>query len=207
MINELNKNGLTIELLQKLSYKSMLGLSFARSLHSFNKDQLFEELEKVIVFYQMAEQLDEIALDYRIKSIDSCERKYHKNYPANRLEKTFNDILGFRMLVDGYDPLFELTEIDGFRLVDMKDGKANDDGYRGVHLYYQINHGYYPIEIQANSYYDRQLNNWLHKYIYKKGYSQMVGQIMRLHYESGEIRNEQAFKEVLENVLSNCKEI
>lgn len=41
----------------------------------------------------------------RIKSIDFCLRKYEKFYPEMRLEKVFNDILGFRMLITCKDVL------------------------------------------------------------------------------------------------------
>ena len=44
----------------------------------------------------------------------------------------------------------------------MSHGKSVDDGYRGVHLYFQKDNLHYPIEIQFNTLYDRQLNNWLH---------------------------------------------
>ena len=30
----------------------------------------------------------------------------------------------------------------------MSKGKSNDDGYRGVHVYYQKDNKHYPIEIQ-----------------------------------------------------------
>ena len=43
----------------------------------------------------------------------------------------------------------------------MSNGKAVDDGYRGVHVYYQKSGQHYPIEIQFNTLFDRQLNNWL----------------------------------------------
>lgn len=143
-------------------------------------------------------------MDYRIKSEDSCLRKYKKFYPEMRLEKVFNDLLGFRILVNNYDVFFDSQKIDEFRIVDMRDGKAKDDGYRGVHLYYQPDHFHYPIEIQANTYYDRQINNWLHKYVYKRGYADGIGERLRREYECGKIINENNFKEVMNYVLSNC---
>lgn len=85
----------------------------------------------------------------------------------------------------------------------MSDGKANDDGYRGVHIYYQPTHFHYPIEIQTNTYYDRQMNNWLHKYVYKRGYSDGIGKTMRKEYETGKIINEKKFLEVMNDVLSD----
>lgn len=85
----------------------------------------------------------------------------------------------------------------------MSTGKANDDGYRGVHLYYQMDNNHYPIEVQFNTLFDRQLNNWLHSYLYKKGYPNSIGQIMRSNYEQGMIKNREEFEEVLKNVLSD----
>lgn len=70
-----------------------------------------------------------------------------------------------------------------------------------------MDHSYYPIEIQANTYYDRQLNNWLHKYLYKREYPDSVGRILRSEYENGKILSEQQFEEVLSYVLSYSERI
>ena len=59
----------------------------------------------------------------------------------------------------------------------------------------------------CDTYYDRQLNNWLHKYVYKRKYKDQVGYRLRQAYESGKIKNESEFKEVLGNVLSDSEEI
>lgn len=83
--------------------------------------------------------------------------------------------------------------------------EAVDDGYRGVHIYYQKSGLYYPIEIQFNTLYDRQINNWLHDYLYKKDYPVSIGKTMREKYQAGLIRNKSEFEEVLENVLSSSK--
>ena len=74
----------------------------------------------------------------------------------------------------------------------------------GRHLV-ELKREYYPIEIQFNTLFDRQLNNWLHGYLYKKDYSIETGCILREKYESGLIRNEHEFKEVLNNVLSGSE--
>lgn len=92
-------------------------------------------------------------------------------------------------------------------MADLSGGKLRDDGYRGVHACFQLSSFHYPIEIQYNTYYDRQFNNWLHKYIYKKSFDDSVGYCLRRTYEDGKIKNENEFKEVLKNVLSDCKEI
>nr|WP_314461535.1 hypothetical protein [uncultured Clostridium sp.] len=202
MLKELEKNGLSINILTALSYKSSLKRSLKNSLRRFEKEDLYNEVKRMIHFYQGIETLEDVDLDYRIKSLDSCLRKYEKFYPEMQAEKVFNDILGFRMLVDNYEILLKGNAPDGIRIVDMSEGKAIDDGYRGVHIYYQPNHYHYPIEIQANTYYDRQLNNWLHKYLYKREYSDLIGRILRQEYEYGKILKEQDFEEVLKHVLS-----
>lgn len=53
-----------------------------------------------------------------------------------------------------------------------------------------------------NTLYDRQLNNWLHIYVYKQNYSNEIGKTLRFYYENGSIKNENDFKEVLDDVLS-----
>lgn len=53
----------------------------------------------------------------------------------------------------------------------------------------------------------RQMNNWLHKYLYKRGYSDSVGRTLRQEYENGKILREQEFEEVLKHVLSDSEEI
>ncbi|MGL5434027.1 MAG: hypothetical protein ACRDBO_01335 [Lachnospiraceae bacterium] len=207
MLNELEKNGLSVEILNSLCYESSLGKNLKSSLRRFDKEDLFNEVIAMMSFYQDAESLDDVDLDYRIKSEDSCLRKYQKFYPEMQVEKVFNDILGFRMLVDSYDSLLNGEKPVGIRIVDMSRGKANDDGYRGVHIYFQPDHYHYPIEIQANTYYDRQINNWLHKYLYKRGYSDSIGRTLRQEYEYGKILSEQNFEEVLKHVLSGSQEI
>ena len=204
MYNELLKAGLTYEVLQRLSYNTQLEKSLVHSLRHFNKDLLLNDINRMIDFYNNSEVMDDLAIDYRIKSEDSCLRKYNKFYPEMRVEKTFNDVLGFRMLCDNYDEMLNQDNIEKIRIVDMSHGKANDDGYRGVHLYFQLDHKHYPIEIQMNTYYDRQINNWLHKYLYKKNYPNEVGLKLRKLYENGKILNENMFQEVLKNVLSDC---
>lgn len=200
----LKMNGLSLEILDFLSYESQLGISLKKNLHHFDKDLLIQELIAMTEWLDEQEILADIALDYRIKSIDSLLNKYDRYYPDHQTRKVFNDILGFRAFCDKYDGLLNNKSVL-FRVADMSKGKAVDDGYRGVHVYYQKSGKHYPIEIQFNTLYDRQLNNWLHDYLYKKEYSNLVGKMMREKYESGLIKNDDEFKEVFENVLSCCK--
>ena len=204
MSNILQRDGLTIEMLGKLSYKSELGISLKKNLHYFDKDKLFNELIKINAWYAEFEELYVLALDYRIKSIQSAMLKYERYYPDHQARKVFDDLLGFRSFCDNYADVLELSEIPELRISDLSLGKANDDGYRGGHVYFQLSGSHYPIEIQYNTYYDRQFNNWLHKYIYKKNYDDFVGLQLRKLYESAKIQTEQDFKEELEHVLSDC---
>ncbi|ORU01121.1 hypothetical protein D081_0569 [Anaerovibrio sp. JC8] len=150
-------------------------------------------------------EYDDIVLDYRIKSIQSINLKYERYYPDHQAAKVFNDIVGFRTLCDNYDDILVLQSMRHFKIVDLSQGKSKDDGYRGVHVYFQLSNHHYPVEIQYNTYYDRQINNWLHKYTYKKGYPDSLCCELREKYEQGIIKNEVQFKEVLDNVLSDSK--
>ncbi len=203
----LRKDGLSLKILERLSYHSALGINLKKNLHYFKKELLFGELRKVAKWYDSHEELRNVAADYRIKSIQSAFLKYQRYYPDHQAAKVFNDMLGFRTLCDNYEDILLLKACTKIRIANMSNGKANDDGYRGVHVYFQLDNFYYPIEIQYNTYYDRQINNWLHKYIYKKSYDNRIGQYLRKTYENAEIKNESDFKEELKNVLSGGKKI
>lgn len=130
-------------------------------------------------WYDSAEGLDDLALDYRIKSVQSAILKYKRYYPDHQARKVFDDLLGFRSLCDNYEEVLQLKKIDKFRIADMTNGKANDDGYRGIHVYFQLDGKHYPIEIQYNTYYDRQFNKSLHKYVYNKDIKILEVSIMK----------------------------
>lgn len=204
MSDILQRDGLTIELLSRLSFQSGLGINLKKNLHYFEKDSLFQEIIRINEWYDEFEELHELALDYRIKSVQSAILKYHRYYPDHQARKVFDDLLGFRSLCDNYDDVINLQDYAEFRIADMSQGKANDDGYRGVHAYFQLDGSHYPIEIQYNTYYDRQFNNWLHKFLYKKNYDYSVGVQLRGLYESAQIQTEQDFKEAMKHVLSGC---
>lgn len=200
----LKLNGLSLEILDALSYESKLGIPLKKNLHYFDKDLLLQELVDMADWLDYQAILADIALDYRVKCLDSIIMKYDRYYPDHQTRKVFNDILGFRAFCDNYDDVLTF-ESEQFRVADMSKGKAKDDGYRGVHVYYQKSVRHYPIEIQFNTLFDRQLNNWLHDNLYKKNLPDSIGKEMRLKYECGLIKNENDFKEVLKNVLSNCE--
>lgn len=207
LVDILKKDGLSLEKLEESSYHSHLGIRLKKNLHYFDKDSLFRELDEVNAWYDSCDGLHDIVTDYRIKSIQSARLKYERYYPDHQMGKVFNDMLGFRALCDNYEDVLQLSACENIRVADMSMGKANDDGYRGIHVYYQLSSYHYPIEIQYNTYYDRQLNNWLHKYVYKRDYGNKIGCILRKEYEDGKIRTEKEFVEVQNHVLSDSKEI
>ena len=87
MSNILERDGLTLELLKQLSYKSELGINLKKNLHYFDKDSLFDELIKINSWYDECEELYDLALDYRIKSVQSAILKYNRYYPDIRQER------------------------------------------------------------------------------------------------------------------------
>lgn len=129
-------NGLSVGILEQLSYESHLGISIKKNLHYFDKKILIRELSDMAEWYDEQTILEDVALDYRIKSIESILSKYDRYYPDAQVRKVFNDILGFRAFCDSYDSVLEMSS-EKFRIADMSNGKSNDDGYRGVHVYYQ----------------------------------------------------------------------
>ena len=193
-------NGLSVPILSALSYPVAPTISLKHTLQSIPKDKLLSDVFAMAEWLDEQELLGSMALDYRIKSFASIEAKYNRYLNSDlQVRKVFNDILGFRGFCGNYDDVLSI-DYPGFRVADMTQGKANDDGYRGVHIYFQLDGRHYPIEIQFNTFYDRQLNNWLHDYLYKKNYPNLVGKRMREYYEGGDIRNESEFVEVLSRV-------
>ena len=202
----LEKVGLSIEILDSLSYKTNLTVSMKRTLRHFNKQDVLQDIRNAREWYNTQAIIYKLPIDLRIKSIGSAELKFNR-YPDSRFSRVFNDILGFRSICSNYEEVISLETEEKIRIVDMSKGKKNDDGYRGVHVYYQKDNFHYPIEIQFNTYYDRQFNNWMHDLFYKKGYDDAIGRYLRKSYEDGRIKNIEEFKEVLANVLPNSEKI
>ncbi len=123
-------NGLSIELLTQLSYRSQLGLSLKRTLRHFEREALIAELVSMTEWLDEQTGLSEIALDYRIKSYASIVGKYERYFNSSRhVSQVFNDVLGFRAFCDSYNSVLALTSTS-FSVADLSRGKAVDDGYR-----------------------------------------------------------------------------
>lgn len=93
----LKMNGLSVEILNALSFESHLGIPLKKNQHYFDKELLIEELVAMAEWLDEQEIISGIALDYRVKSLDSILLKYERYYPDNQTRKVFNDILGFRV--------------------------------------------------------------------------------------------------------------
>ena len=107
----LKRDGLSTEILRSLSYQSVLGVNLKSNLHYFDKQALFAELEAVNAWYNETDMLDGVALDYRIKSLQSAMAKYERYYPDHQARKVFDDLLGFRSLCDNYDGILDLQSV------------------------------------------------------------------------------------------------
>lgn len=193
------------EELEKLGYQTKLGKSLKNTLHKFDSEQLYQELRDMIMYYN--EFAEQIPYENRVKSIHSCEIKYNKNYPNTEVEKVFNDILGLRIIIDDYAFVDSIEFPAGSKVADMRNGKAKDDGYRGIHVYLQKDHFRYPIEVQFFIPMDKMFNAWLHDYTYKYVSDTKIGKYLRNLYEQGVIKSVEDFRKELDYVLSGCKEI
>ncbi len=131
------------------------------------KKEVLDDIRHARQWYNKQEVLYKLPIDLRIKSIGSASIKIDR-YPNSTFSRVFNDILGFRAICSNYEEVLSLKAENKIRVVDMSNGKNQDDGYRGVHVYYQKDNYHYPIEIQFNTYYDRQFNNWMHDKFYKR---------------------------------------
>lgn len=168
------------------------------------------------------------------KWYDTC--KYLHNIPIDYRNKSIQSAMC--TLCDNYEDILALQTCKGIRVADLSNGESKDDGYRGVHVYFQLSSFHYPIEIQYNTYYkkqgqfliigctaqrarllsevkgtsdklyyDRQINKWLHKYVYKRGFDNRIGCMLRQTYENAKIRNENEFRERFNDVLSDSEKI
>ena len=133
------------ETLDLLSYRSTLGQRLKQiSLSATPINLILDDIARYRAGY-IDTLVQENLIGSRFKSDDSIMRKYEKML-ANHggFKQCFNDVLGFRLRFDKYPNDFP----DYFRVVDLRNGKQVDDGYRAIHLYYQRDSLAYPIEVQ-----------------------------------------------------------
>lgn len=177
------------ETLDLLSYRSTLGQSLKQiSLRSTPLEAMLDDIAKYRSSY-IDVLVQENLIGSRFKSEDSIVRKYEKTIRTNGgFKQCFNDVLGFRLRFDDYPEQYPSY----FRVVDLRNGKKVDDGYRAIHLYYQRDNLAYPIEVQLWCGKDYAFNVWSHQYVYKYKTAE-VGRTLYQEYSAGIIRTEQDF--------------
>lgn len=186
------------DVLDLLSYRSTLGQSL-KQIHLSRTpiEVILEDIAKYREAY-IETFVQENLIGSRFKSDDSILRKYEKVLrTGGGFKQCFNDVLGFRLKFDEYPTEFP----DYFRVVDLRQGKQVDDGYRAIHLYYQRDSWSYPIEVQLWCGRDFFFNIWSHQYAYKYS-SEAIGLHLRELFDAGDIQTEQAFKNKLKELTS-----
>lgn len=184
--------------LDLLSYRSTLGQSL-KQIHLSRTpiEVILEDIAKYRESY-IETFVQENLIGSRFKSDDSILRKHEKVLrTGGGFKQCFNNVLGFRLKFDEYPTEFP----DYFRVVDLRQGKQVDDGYRAIHLYYQRDSWSYPIEVQLWCGRDFCFNIWSHQYAYKYS-SESIGLHMRELFDAGDIQTEQAFKNKLKELTS-----
>lgn len=192
MISELPSK----EVLDKMSFRTTLG----RSLKKISlKDNTLEELMVDVSAYRAVSRgilVNSGIPNVRFKSDDSIERKYDKTLKNGLgFSQCFNDLIGMRLRFQEYPKEFPPY----FRLVDLRNGKKLDDGYRAIHLYYQRDNYSYPIEIQLWCGKDYFFNLWSHIAVYKYTEPE-IGRKLYEEYANGEIHSLQEFEARLEKI-------
>ena len=177
------------EVLDELSYESTLGQSLKQiSLSQTPLEKIIQDIGKYRANY-VDILIQENLIGSRFKSDDSIYRKYEKTIKSHGgFKQCFNDILGFRLKFDEYPKDFPPY----FRVVDLRNGKQIDDGYRAIHLYYQRDSHSYPIEVQLWCGNDYLFNLWSHKYVYKYSAPEN-GKLLYELYTKGNMRTEEDF--------------
>lgn len=187
------------EILNKILYKSTLGQSLKQiSLRKTALDDILRDIDRYRSEYTDI-VVQENLIGSRFKSDDSIIRKYKKTLRiGGGFKQCFNDILGFRLHCDKYPEEYP----DYFRVVDLRDGKKIDDGYRAIHLYYQRDNLAYPIEIQLWCAEDYQFNIWSHKLVYKYRDAK-IGKSLYDKYKSGLISTEEEFINEMDRLVES----
>lgn len=193
--------------LSRWSYESRLGKSLKHTVRKFDTDLLMGDVKNALDHFReiqpdITHRLEQfpLAADSRVKSRHSVKKKIERYPSGKEVRSVFNDLLGLRMISPYEDVLRVIQDDPHFRQVDMRRGKKNDDGYRGLHVYYTKSNRHYPIEIQVWSPHDAQLNTWLHQYVYKYE-DQTVGKALKVMYDRGMITTQEEFEEAMADVI------
>ena len=183
---------LSEDILKEISYTSTLPQSLKTiSLRKTPLDLILADIENYRDIYSDKVVFQSNIIGSRFKSEDSILKKYQKKLRTNGgFKQCFNDVLGFRLHFKYYPEEFPSY----FRVVDLRNGKQIDDGYRAIHLYYQRDSHSYPIEVQLWCEEDYLFNLWSHMYVYKYSTPEIGKRLYNL-YIAKEITNEDDFLE------------
>lgn len=183
---------LSEDILKEISYTSTLPQSLKTiSLRKTPLDLIIADIENYRDIYSDKVVFQSNIIGSRFKSEDSILKKYQKTLRTNGgFKQCFNDVLGFRLHFKHYPEEFPFY----FRVVDLRNGKQIDDGYRAIHLYYQRDSHSYPIEVQLWCEEDYLFNLWSHMYVYKYSTPEIGKRLYNL-YIAKEITNEDDFLE------------
>lgn len=120
---------------------------------------------------------------FRFKSDWAIRRRYDKALELGlSYIEAFNDIMSFRIRVQDYPEILPKY----FKVIDMVHSRPlEDNGYRAMHMYFQMSTVHYPIEVQLWGGADWEFNTWGHLHdIFK--YPEL-GRKLRLLYDMGKI--------------------
>ena len=181
---------LSEDILKEISYTSILPQSLKTiSLRKTPLELILADIKEYRKIFTNTVITQNNLIGSRFKSNDSILIKYEKTLrTGGGFKQCFNDILGFRLKFDKYPKEFPPY----FRVVDLRNGKQIDDGYRAIHLYYQRDSHSYPIEVQLWCGNDYLFNLWSHKYVYKYSVPEN-GKLLYELYTKGNIKTEQDF--------------
>ncbi|MGM9570284.1 MAG: hypothetical protein ACI3XC_09440 [Phascolarctobacterium sp.] len=181
---------LSEDILKEISYTSTLPQSLKTiSLRKTPLELILADIDNYRDIYSDKVVFQSNIIGSRFKSEDSILKKYQKTLrTSGGFKQCFNDVLGFRLHFEYYPEIFPSY----FRVVDLRNGKQIDDGYRAIHLYYQRDSHSYPIEVQLWCGKDYLFNLWSHMYVYKYSTPEIGKRLYEL-YTAKEINNEEDF--------------
>lgn len=189
MIRILKDNGIGIK---SAIEKLQMSFSFPEGFPNINKKTLrhydFEEVyDYSLEFFENSDEnlkglinylndnlTSKVRFTYRLKTRDSLKKKWEKYLVfGKKFYKGCNDLLGIRFIIDAskeeLSAMIKNFENDGnCEIINFYEkNKINDDGYRGIHVYFRYNRNSFPIEIQFWTRKDALLHFYTHEVIYK----------------------------------------
>jgi len=137
-------------------------------------DNYIEELSLFLIFNTFDSKHPFIETRFRGKTKESVLNKiYHYRFGKQKgeipIQKTLNDLLGFRLILNStqeYQNLLEeLKTSNKIKVKLFRPYFRADEGYRAIHLYFKSgNNNYFPWELQIWNKIDEKSNEYSHRY-------------------------------------------